>query len=93
MGGGVEGMVEVTGVVGYGAGAHHLRYRSTVPQKPRMGTWPVPSGRRHITLELPAELVTYLDQQAARRTCSRSSYLRQLIIDDMAAVAALAAGG
>ena len=56
-----------------------------------MGTWPVPPGRRHITLELPAELVTYLDEAAARRTCSRSSYLRQLIIDDMVAAKALAA--
>ena len=79
------------GVVGCGAVSPRFRYRSTVPQKPHMGTWPVPPGRRHITLELPAELVTYLDEQAARRTCSRSSYLRQLIIDDMAAAKALAA--
>jgi hypothetical protein len=48
-----------------------------------MPTWPLPPGRRTVTLELPAEHVQHLDDQASYIGCSRAAYLRQLIRRDM----------
>tara|TARA_R110000868_G_scaffold11445_1_gene56100 strand:- start:1316 stop:1477 length:162 start_codon:yes stop_codon:yes gene_type:complete len=41
-----------------------------------------PEGHRIITLQLPTELITHVDQQAAQRTISRAAMIRQLIIAD-----------
>jgi len=48
-----------------------------------MPTWPVPEGKRTLTLELPVEHVAHLDAQAEYRGCSRAAYLRSLIVDDI----------
>lgn len=48
-----------------------------------MPTWPIPEGRRSITLELPTEHVAHLDTQAEYEGCSRAAYLRQLIRRDI----------
>lgn len=36
--------------------------------------------RRTITIDMPAELIAWLDQQAANALLSRSGFLRQLIL-------------
>ena len=48
-----------------------------------MPTWPVPDGRKTITIELPTQHVDHLDTQASYEGCSRAAYLRQLIRRDM----------
>ena len=48
-----------------------------------MPAWPVPEGRRCITLELAAEHVEHLDNQAAYYGCTRVAYIRRLIVDDI----------
>ena len=44
--------------------------------------------RRTITLDLPADQIAWLDQQAAGALISRSGYLRQLIAKTMQEVKA-----
>ncbi len=46
-------------------------------------TWPVPKGRRSITIELDIEHVSHLDSQARYEGCSRAAYLRRLIVRDI----------
>lgn len=48
-----------------------------------MPTWPVPEGKRSVTLELSVEHVAHLDRQAAYEGCSRAAYLRGLIRRDI----------
>jgi hypothetical protein len=48
-----------------------------------MPTWPPRDGKRHLTLELPAELVEHLDARASYEGCSRPAYLRKLIVRDI----------
>lgn len=48
-----------------------------------MPTWPTPAGRKTITVELLAEHVQHLDQQASYEGCSRAAYIRQLIRRDI----------
>jgi hypothetical protein len=38
-----------------------------------MPTWPLPPGRRTVTLELPVEHVQHLDDQASYIGCSRAA--------------------
>jgi hypothetical protein len=56
-----------------------------------MPTYPTPEGRRCITLELPIELLQYVDAQAGYYGCSRAAYLRQLIVRDQERVRTAAA--
>ena len=51
-------------------------------QKPMPG-WPIPEGRRCITIELDVKHVEHLDHQADYLGCSRAAYLRQLIVRDV----------
>jgi metal-responsive CopG/Arc/MetJ family transcriptional regulator len=39
-----------------------------------------PKGYQRISLQLPAELIKYLDQQAKRQTITRPAVVRQLIM-------------
>ena len=48
-----------------------------------MPTWPVPDGRRCITVELQIPLVNHLDARASYLGCSRAAYIRQLILNDI----------
>jgi negative regulator of replication initiation len=48
-----------------------------------MPTWPLPPGRKTLTLELDEAFVQHLDAQAQYIGCSRAAYLRQLIRKDM----------
>lgn len=48
-----------------------------------MPTWPTPSGRRTVTIELPEGHVAFLDSQAKYQGCSRAAYIRQLIRRDI----------
>jgi len=48
-----------------------------------MPSWPAKPGRRHMTIDLPAEHVVHLDAEADLRGLTRAGYLRQLIFDDM----------
>jgi hypothetical protein len=48
-----------------------------------MPGWPIPEGRRCITIELAVEHVQHLDHQADYLGCSRAAYLRQLIVRDV----------
>ncbi|MFZ9849693.1 MAG: hypothetical protein ACO3FA_01025 [Vulcanococcus sp.] len=41
------------------------------------------TGTRNWTLTLPDELLRFLDEQAQRRCCSRSAYLRLLIVQEI----------
>jgi metal-responsive CopG/Arc/MetJ family transcriptional regulator len=47
-----------------------------------MPGWPVPEGQKCITISLPTELVTHLDDRSTHLCCSRAAYLRQLIVLD-----------
>ena len=38
---------------------------------------------RTITIELPVEMIAYLDQQAHASHCSRAAYIRHLVIADI----------
>ena len=48
-----------------------------------MPGWPIPAGRRCITIEISVEHVAHLDAQAQYEGCSRAAYLRQLIVRDI----------
>lgn len=48
-----------------------------------MPSWPLPEGRRTITIDLPAPHVEHLDAQAHYEGCSRAAYIRQLIRRDI----------
>ena len=48
-----------------------------------MPGWPIPEGRRCITIELDVKHVEHLDRQADYLGCSRAAYLRQLIVRDV----------
>ena len=48
-----------------------------------MPGWPIPVGRRCITIELATEQVDHLDSQAEYEGCSRAAYLRRLIVRDI----------
>lgn len=52
-------------------------------QPAAMPTWPVPEGRKTITVELPADHVDHLDRQAVYEGCSRAAYIRQLVRRDI----------
>ena len=53
------------------------------PTTDPMPAWPVPPGRRCITIELPTEHVQHLDREAEYLGCTRVAYLRLLIRRDM----------
>ena len=57
---------------------------ATLPHHRRhpMPSWPLPAGRRTITLEAPAAFIRHLDNRADDECCSRSAYFRQLIRRD-----------
>ena len=48
-----------------------------------MPGWPIPEGRRCITIELASEHVQHLDEMSRYYGCSRAAYLRQLIVRDV----------
>lgn len=48
-----------------------------------MPGWPIPEGRRCITIELDEKHVQHLDTEAKYLGCSRAAYLRQLIVRDV----------
>jgi hypothetical protein len=48
-----------------------------------MPGWPIPEGRKCITIELDVKHVEHLDHEAAYLGCSRAAYLRQLIVRDV----------
>lgn len=48
-----------------------------------MPGWPCEDGKRHITVELPAQHVEHLDAQARYEGCTRAAYVRQLIVRDI----------
>jgi hypothetical protein len=48
-----------------------------------MPTWPLPPGRKTLTLELDEAFVQHLDKEAHYIGCSRAAYLRSLIRRDM----------
>jgi len=48
-----------------------------------MPTWPVPEGKRCITIELDEAFVSHLDGQAAYYGTTRAAFLRMLIRKDM----------
>jgi predicted DNA-binding protein len=48
-----------------------------------MPGWPIPAGRRCITIELATEHVEHLDTQSEYEGCSRAAYLRRLIVRDI----------
>ena len=48
-----------------------------------MPSWPAKPGRKHMTIDLPAEQVVHLDAEADVRGLTRAGYLRQIIFDDM----------
>ena len=48
-----------------------------------MPGWPIPAGRRCITIELDARHVQHLDEQASYYGMSRAAYLRTLIVRDV----------
>lgn len=55
-----------------------------------MATHPLPPGRRQINLEMPDEMVRYLDRRARELTTvservSRAGYVRKLVQQDMEA--------
>jgi hypothetical protein len=50
--------------------------------KPMPG-WPIPEGRKCITIELDTKHVEHLDREATYLGCSRAAYLRQLIVRDV----------
>lgn len=43
---------------------------------------PPAPGRRRILIEMPDDLVAYLDAEANRRCCSRAAFLRMLVVRD-----------
>lgn len=53
-----------------------------------MPSHPTTLPRKQISLDIPQALIQHLDQQAAERLCSRSSYVRLLILNDMDRAAA-----
>ena len=48
-----------------------------------MPGWPIPPGRKCVTIELAIEHVQHLDTQATYYGCSRAAYIRQLIVRDV----------
>ena len=48
-----------------------------------MPTWPVPEGKRCITIELDQAFVAHLDQRASYFGTTRAAFLRRLIREDM----------
>ena len=58
-------------------------YDANTHQLPTMPGWPIPVGRRCITIELATEHVQHLDDQAEYEGCSRAAYLRRLIVRDI----------
>jgi hypothetical protein len=48
-----------------------------------MPGWPIPDGKRCITIELSTEHVAHLDRESTYLGCSRAAYLRQLIVRDV----------
>ena len=67
------------GAVGAGCVAHHRKRASVSTAKPQRFTMKTTAQqRRNITLDLPAEQIVWLDQQAAG-LMSRSAFVRQLI--------------
>ena len=48
-----------------------------------MPGWPIPEGRKCITIELDERHVAHLDAESRYLGCSRAAYLRQLIVRDM----------
>ena len=52
-----------------------------------MPTWPVPEGKRCITIELDEAFVSHLDGQASYYGTTRAAFLRLLIRKDMDSLA------
>lgn len=48
-----------------------------------MSSWPDPTNRRTISLQLDMAHLEYVDARARYRGCTRAAYIRQLIVDDM----------
>jgi predicted DNA-binding protein len=48
-----------------------------------MPRWPSSDGKRQITVEVPAEHVEHLDEQARYRGMTRAAYVRGLIVNDI----------
>jgi len=48
-----------------------------------MPGWPIPEGRKCVTIELSVEHVEHLDTQATYYGMSRAAYLRTLIVRDV----------
>jgi hypothetical protein len=48
-----------------------------------MPGWPIPDGRKCITIELDTKHVEHLDHQATYYGMSRAAYLRTLIVRDV----------
>ena len=48
-----------------------------------MPGWPIPEGRKCVTIELDVKHVEHLDAQATYYGCSRAAYIRQLIVRDV----------
>ena len=63
-----------------GSASAPLKWQNHTPEK--MPGWPVPEGQKCITISLPTELVTHLDDRSTHLCCSRAAYLRQLIVLD-----------
>ena len=53
------------------------------PTPDPMPTWPVPEGKRCITIELDEAFVSHLDGQASYYGTTRAAFLRLLIRKDM----------
>lgn len=63
-----------------------FRIRTPIVGEPRRNLvpgWPIPEGRRCITIELDVAHVAHLDTQASYYGRSRAAYLRGLIVRDM----------
>lgn len=43
---------------------------------------PPAPGRRRVLIEMPDDLITYLDAEARRRCCSRAALIRLLVVKD-----------
>ena len=48
-----------------------------------MPGWPIPPGRKCVTIELAIEHVQHLDEMSKYYGCSRAAYIRQLIVRDV----------
>jgi len=78
-----QGALYVVASASYPLGSGSAAPRMQKHTHASMPAWPVPPGRKCITLELAAEHVQHLDAQAAYFGCTRAAYLRRLIVEDV----------